>query len=136
MSALVQNPAVVCTELEDGAVLLNMDSRLYYSLNNSALDIWRVLGAPTEPNDIVRRLTAHLDADDGTADTVAAFVKDLEQERLVVTADAQEDGSGTAATPVAGAEPGSFVAPELIRHDEPLHEVQISPFDAQLPLAE
>ncbi len=29
-----------------------------------------------------------------------------------------------------------FVEPEVIKHDEPLHEVVINPFDPQLPLAE
>ncbi|MBI4526602.1 MAG: hypothetical protein HY695_22610 [Deltaproteobacteria bacterium] len=29
-----------------------------------------------------------------------------------------------------------FVEPELIKHDEPLHDVVINPFDPQLPLAE
>ncbi len=29
-----------------------------------------------------------------------------------------------------------FVEPELIKHDEPLHDVVVNPFDPQLPLAE
>jgi hypothetical protein len=29
-----------------------------------------------------------------------------------------------------------FVEPELIKHEEPLHEIVMNPFDPQLPLAE
>lgn len=29
-----------------------------------------------------------------------------------------------------------FAEPELIKHDEPLHDVVLNPFDPQLPLAE
>jgi hypothetical protein len=34
------------------------------------------------------------------------------------------------------AEKKPFIAPELIKHDEPLHEVVMNPFDPQVPLAE
>ena len=137
MSAVAQNPEVVVTELEEGAVLLNMESRLYYSLNNSALEIWRLLEAPAEPADVARRLAAQVDIDEAQAiETVSAFLKDLQGERLVVTADGSQSDGMTHGSPVASGERRSFTSPELIRHDEPLHEVKLSPFDPQLPLAE
>ena len=133
----MQNPEVVVTELEDGAVLLNMESRLYYSLNPSALDIWHLLESPIEPADVARRLAAEVEMDETqVTEAVSAFLQDLENERLVVTADGSQGGGTTQSTPVASAERRPFTQPELIRHDEPLHEVQVSPFDPQLPLAE
>ena len=137
MSPVMQNPEVVVTELEDGAVLLNMESRLYYSLNSSALDIWHLLESPAEPADVARRLAAEVDIDEAQAiEAFSAFLQNLENERLVVTADGSQAGGTTQSTPVASAERRPFSQPELIRHDEPLHEVQVSPFDPQLPLAE
>ncbi|MDP8955764.1 MAG: PqqD family protein [Actinomycetota bacterium] len=137
MSAVIQNPEVVVTELEDGAVLLNMESRLYYSLNNSGLDIWHLLESPAEPADVARRLVAQVEMDEGQAtEAVSAFLEDLQNERLVVRADGSQSGRTTEASPMASGERRPFTMPELIRHDEPLHEVQTSPFDPQLPLAE
>lgn len=137
MSAIVRNPEVVVTELEDGAVLLNMESRLYYSLNNSALDIWHLLESPAEPADVARRLAAQVEMDEAQAtEVVSAFLEDLQNERLVVPADGSQPGGTTRASPAASGQPRPFTQPELIRHDEPLHEVRVSPFDPQLPLAE
>jgi hypothetical protein len=137
VSAIVQNPEVVVTELEDGAVLLNMESRLYYSLNNSGLEIWRLLDSPIEAEDVVKRLAARVELDNAqAAGTVSAFLRELENERLVTSADGNESGRTTQAPPAASGQRGPFTQPELIRHDEPLHEVRVSPFDPQLPLAE
>jgi hypothetical protein len=136
VSAIVQNPEVVVTELEDGAVLLNMESRFYYSLNNSALDIWHLLESPVQAGDVAQRLAARVEVDETQAtQTVSAFLDELEKERLVIAADRSEAGGATPASPASG-EREAFTPPELIRHDEPLHEVQTSPFDPQLPLAE
>lgn len=137
MSPVMQNPEVVVTELEDGAVLLNMESRLYYSLNTSALDIWHLLESPTEPADVARRLAAEVEIDEAQAtEAVTAFLQNLENERLVIAADGSQGGGMTPSTPEASVERRPFAPPELIQHDEPLHEVQVSPFDPQLPLAE
>ncbi len=137
MSAIVQNPEVVVTELEDGAVLLNMESRLYYSLNNSALDIWHLLESPAEAGQVVQRLVERFEVDEAQArETVSAFLDELQNERLVIPADASHPGQTTETSPAAGGERRPLAHPELIRHDEPLHEVQVSPFDPQLPLAE
>src|SRR5690349_18552070 len=43
MERLTTNPEVVCAVLEDGAVLLNLESRTYYSLNGVGLEVWQLL---------------------------------------------------------------------------------------------
>jgi Coenzyme PQQ synthesis protein D (PqqD) len=137
VTGVVKNPEVVCTELEDGAVLLNMETRLYYSLNDSGLEIWRLLDIPGTSEELGRRLTERLEVDEAVAaEAAAAFVGELERERLVIAADGSEAVTSLAAEPEAGGERRRFSAPELILHDEPLHEVTTSPFDPQLPLAE
>ncbi len=136
MSAIMQNPEVVVTELEDGAVLLNMESRLYYSLNNSALEIWHLLDSPAESQEIAQRLAGQVEVDEAQAtEAVSAFLTELQNERLVIVADGIDPGRTTEApAETDGRQP--FTQPELIRHDEPLHEVPVSAFDPQLPLAE
>jgi len=137
VARLAKNPEVVCTELEDGAVLLNMETRFYYSLNDSGLEIWRLLETPGEGDELGRRLTARLEVDDATAaEAASSFLVELERERLVVAADGVQAGAPVSSEAEAGGERRRFSAPELIRHDEPLHEVTTSPFDSQLPLAE
>ena len=38
-----ENPSVVLTELDDGAVLLNLDNEYYYNLDEIALRIWEIV---------------------------------------------------------------------------------------------
>ena len=140
MAWVTRNPEVVTTELEDGAVLLNLETRLYYSLNDGGLEIWRLLESATGPDELARLLTHAFAVEEEPAKAAASrFVGKLERERLVVASD--RGGDEAASDPgAAGRDEGAatrpFVEPELVRHDEPLHEVSASPFDPQLPLAE
>ena len=132
MAWLAKNPEVVSTELEDGAVLLNMETRLYYSVNDSGLEIWRRVGAASSEQELVANLSSLFGAEEERLqDVVGRFVSELERERLVV----QADGEPTATWPQASGSK-ELSEPELVKHDEPLHEVPTSPFDPQLPLAE
>jgi hypothetical protein len=136
MAWLVRNPEVECSELEDGAVLLNMETRLYYSLNQTGLELWNAIDAAEGPEQVARRLTGAFEIEERAAlGAVSRFVGELQREGLVVAS----DGAPAAPTPEAVEEGGprrAFQEPQLIKHDEPLHEVVPSPFDPQLPLAE
>ena len=140
MPHLTQNPEVVVTELEDGGVLLNMQTRLYYSLNDTGLAVWNLVGGSGSPGELVAKLEESFELDNRTAaeQDVSRLLSELEREKLVVVA-ARGAPPPSPQDAVAGtADQGKrrFAAPELIRHDEPLHEVATSPFDPQLPLAE
>jgi Coenzyme PQQ synthesis protein D (PqqD) len=136
MSRLARNPEVECTELADGAVLLNMETRLYYSLNQTGLELWNATDGANGPEEVAKRLTEAFEIDQQTAlGAVSSFMPELERERLVV------ESAEQAVEPVPMAEApdgprGAFERPQLIKHDEPLHEVANTPFDPQLPLAE
>jgi hypothetical protein len=140
MAWLARSPDVVSTELEDGAVLLNMETRLYYSLNQEGLEIWSLLGSATGPDELARLLTHAFDVDEERAGAcVSAFLPELERERLVIASDqapAEATSEGGAPAGARGPTGRPFLEPELVKHDEPLHEVSASPFDPQLPLAE
>jgi Coenzyme PQQ synthesis protein D (PqqD) len=140
MAWVARNPEVVTTELEDGAVLLNMETRLYYSLNQAGLEIWGLLEAATGPDDLAKLLTRAFALEEERARAAASrFVGELERERLVLASDRAGEEAPTNAGGSAGGEGVTrrpFAEPELVRHDEPLHELSASPFDPQLPLAE
>jgi len=134
---LGKNPEVVCTELEDGAVLLNMETRLYYSLNETALEIWRLLGSAAGAEDVGRALAERYAVSVEDATVVAAgFLEQLERERLATPGTPVSGETPPSAAGPTGAPRAPFAEPDLVKHDEPLHEVAISPFDPQLPLAE
>jgi hypothetical protein len=133
MARLARNPQVVCTVVEDGAVLLNMETRLYYSLNEAALDLWNLVDPAGTPERLAQLITDDFDVEEGTAEATAErFCAELERERLIGPA---EEDAPPAAVPT-GAKKGPLSDPEVVKHDEPLHEVATSPFDPQLPLAE
>ena len=138
MAWFARSPEVVVTELEDGAVLLNLETRRYYSLNIAGIEIWRLLESTTGPADLAGRLARIFDVDEDRAQgLVSAYVEQLQRERLVVASDhPQSEVSPEPAAPAEGSTKRPFVEPELIQHDEPLHDVAASPFDPQLPLAE
>jgi hypothetical protein len=128
------NPEAVCTELEEGAVLLNMETGLYYGLDPVGLEVFHLAQGAEDADALGQELEARFEVEGERArGTAAAFVEQLEQKGLLVSG----DGAVETAAPTAPDGPRRpFSEPELVQHDEPLHNVAISPFDPQLPLAE
>lgn len=128
MARFAPHPSVVCTVLDDGGVLLHLDTRFYYSLNGPGLAVWSLLeGGDTDP---VARLSERWPAPSLRAE-VDAFVAELLRESLVI-----EDGDAPAGgTPLLDGV-REWSAPRLIRHDVPLNQILSNPFDPSVPLAE
>ena len=83
-SRLVKNPAVVCTDMDDGAVLLDLETTAYYSLNPTALRIWNLIDDAPTIDEIAARMTAEFEVDHEQARASAQrLVETLQQERLV-----------------------------------------------------
>lgn len=143
MVRIMKDPEVVETVLEDGAVFLNLKTRFYYSLNKVGYRIWQLLDVAEGFEGLIQRVMAEYGAEDGhVKESVSNFLNELEREQLVIL---REDGTekhpyqetqGSVDVNTHSAEKKPFVVPELIKHDEPLHEVVQNPFDPQLPLAE
>ena len=77
-------PSVVATEVQGEAVLLDLDSRSYFSLNETGTLIWTLLGEGREPAAIADALTTEFEIDhDQAGPVVAAFVADLVAEGLI-----------------------------------------------------
>lgn len=81
------NPSVVFTDLEDGsAVLLDLDSKFYYSLNETGCLMWQVFdGQPAIPvENLVERLTGEYNVteEDARRD-IEEFIGNLAKEGLI-----------------------------------------------------
>lgn len=140
MEALSKHPEVVCTELEEGAVLLNLETRSYYSLDRVGLDIWNLIDSVGSAAKLADRLAQRYEAgDENPQELVDAFLERLRSETLIVASEGVSDTPPTHASMPADPAEGTkrpLTAPLLSKHDEPLHEVPLHPFDPQLPLAE
>ncbi len=79
-----KNPHVVSTELEDGAILLNLNTKYYYNLNETGLSIWQALDEIGNPEDIATKLTNEYDIDTKQASAcLLELLEDLEKEGLI-----------------------------------------------------
>jgi hypothetical protein len=131
MADLSTNSEVVLTELEEGAVLLNLATRSYYSLNAAGLAVWRAIESGGDAPLSAAAEGLELDEDQSRA-SAARFVAELEREGLIEGSGGEAQAAGT---PRSDAEVAA-AEPQLLKHDEPLHEITKNPFDPQLPLAE
>ena len=140
MTWIMKDPEVVETVLEDGAVLLNLRTKFYYSLNGVGYKIWQLLDSAESSEELFQKAMAAYEAESGKIkEGISKFLGELEQEQLVIPEIEGTDKHSTQGPHVVymdSVEKKPFVEPELIKHDEPLHEVVQNPFDPQLPLAE
>jgi hypothetical protein len=140
MSWVVKNPQVIDTYLEEGAVLLNFETKYYYSLNDFGMAIWKRIESVRSLEELIEDLMTEYEGEKEQIRTcVADFLRGLEGEQLVLSHSGEGDEGvhqGSAKTIYSPSQKKPFVEPDLVKHDEPLHEVVMNPFDPQLPLAE
>ena len=80
-----KNPHVVTTELEDGAILLNLNTKYYYNLNETGLSIWQALDASGDSETIASKLTDKYDIDRNHASAyLGELLDELEKEGLII----------------------------------------------------
>ena len=73
-----------CAVVEDGAVLLHMRTKRYYSLNETGAAIWQLLEEEVTVNEIGARLVDRYDVDRRAADdAVASLLAALTAETLI-----------------------------------------------------
>jgi hypothetical protein len=83
-SRLIKNPAVVCTDMNDGGVLLDLETTAYFSLNRTAFRIWNFIDDTSTVDEIATRMTAEFMVDHEQALASARrLVAALEHERLI-----------------------------------------------------
>ena len=84
---LLPNPSVVFTDLEDGsAVLLDLDSKFYYSLNETGCLMWKVFekNGSSDTGKLIEALMSEYDVEEAQAvGDVEEFLGSLAKEGLV-----------------------------------------------------
>jgi len=83
---VIANQSAVYAALDDGAVLLNTDSGVYYGLDPVGTRIWELVGAADGASEeqIVRELRAEYEVDDDQLRSdVSAFLTVLEARGLL-----------------------------------------------------
>lgn len=119
---------VVATVIEGGAVLLDLQSKFFYSANNSAWAILQLFEAGATPAQVRTQAAAW----SGLA-AAAAGVEPL-VELLLAEGLLTRDGTPLPTDDIRLE--GDWSAPELEKHREPLYRIMTSAFDPTLPLAE
>ena len=84
----VPAPDVLSAHLGDESILLDLDTKHYFRLNDSAAVIWRGLEARERTDAIVARVLAQFDvSEDEARAAIDALIADLRTKRLLAAAD-------------------------------------------------
>jgi hypothetical protein len=127
-SRLALRPDVVATVLEDGAVLLDLETKYFYSVNSPGWAILQLFETGAEPAQVMdhcRRWGQTKSAENATR----RFIELLIEDRLVT-----DDGPPLPGQAVDWE--GDWSPPLIEKHKEPLQRIMTSAFDPTLPLAE
>jgi hypothetical protein len=126
---LALRPDVVATILDDGAVLLDLETKYFYALNPSAWSLVQLFESGASVADVERRAQTWGAPSDGS---IRAFVEELLGHGLLETTGAESPGVEA----VAQEAPPAWTPPTVERQAEPLQHVIVSAFDPSIPLAE
>lgn len=122
-------PDVVATVLDDGAVLLDLETKYFYSVNQSGWVVLQLFESGATPDDVMSRCHASGATTPEAAVALGAFIDTLITERLI-------SANGQTSAPPSIVWPGAWSAPTIEKHREPLQRIMSSAFDPTLPLAE
>jgi hypothetical protein len=119
-------PSVVATVIDDGAVLLDLQTKYFYQLNGSAWAIVQLFESDCVTRSSIEEQCRAWGAE--RLDAVHALLEMLEKDRLV-------DGGepGPAAAPDFE---GPWAEPRIDRQAQPLQRLVTTAFDPSIPLAE
>ena len=122
-------PDVVATVLEDGAVLLDLESKYFYRLNASGWFIVQAFENGASLHEVLAscRVAGALPADEHHID---ALMEALLHDRLIEETEDEEPLAERAA------QLSRWTPPQIEKQSQPLQKVIISAFDPSVPLVE
>jgi len=118
-------PEIVVTAMKDGAVLLDLETKFFYSLNLSGWALAQQFELANSRGEAVAAVTAW----EAPLEQVETFIDRLIEEGIL-------SESGEEPMPSNEIFNGAWSEPALEKHKEPLHKVMVSAFDPSLPLSE
>jgi len=121
-------PDVVATVVNDGAVILDLRTKFFFSANATGWAIAQMFEMGSTRAE-VHAASKHWGAVNGDAANIDAIIDQLIAEKLIETT----AGTGVA---VPGVTVSAWTLPTLSKHKEPLQRIMTSAFDPGLPLAE
>ncbi len=125
-TVFILRPDVVVTLLDEGAVLLDLDTKFFYSANGGAWGIVQLFEAGATIDQVQAQCRAW-GADEGAMEAVERVIATLLADALL----------SEATTPAETTVPGcQWSVPQLEKHKEPLQKIMVSAFDPSIPLAE
>ena len=124
---LVLRPEVVGTVIEDGAVLLNLDTNNFYEVNATGWAILQLFEGGAARDQVMQRCQQWGAPSDDPA--VAKFVDVLIRDALVVRSDWPASTADVTFS-------SGWTPPTIDKAPEALQRIVRSPFDPTLPLAE
>lgn len=125
---LAFRPDVVATLLDDGAVLLDLETKYFYELNRTGWDVASLFERGASEESVLEQCRAW-GAPEADEDAIRAVIAALCNDGLV-------EGVLDAAAAPAPAASGAWVPPTIERQAEPLQKIIISAFDPSVPLVE
>jgi hypothetical protein len=127
------NPQVISETIEGEAVIINLDTGYYYSLDHVGSWIWQAVNArQTEMAIVAGAVAAFSGPPDEITAHARAFLDKLEQEGLVAREPAEDTSATPSLPPTASTrEQSPFTPPCLTRYEDikelllldPIHEV-------------
>lgn len=93
-SVVVASPNHVACELGQEIVLLHLDSGLYFGLENVGTRIWQLIQEPVRVEEIVATVNREFSGSEGAMEEILGFLRDLNQQGLLVCAPADLTHTG------------------------------------------
>lgn len=121
-------PDVVASVLEDGAVLLDLETKYFFSVNSSGWAILQMFETGTSPETALSRCR-DWGGKEKNDPAIVQFINTLEEENLIVVFDQilpEEEINFN----------GAWTEPTIEKQKEPLQRIMTSAFDPTMPLAE
>lgn len=126
-AAVALRPTLVATVVEDGAVLLDLETKYFYDLNESAWAVVQLTENTAVQSDAIVDRCAAWGARDEAA--LRDFLCELLSEGVI------EEAQAPQALPDVKFE-GAWTSPSMRREAQPLQSIVTSAFDPSIPLAE
>jgi len=126
-SSLGLRTDVVSAVIDDGAVLLDLATKYFYSVNSSGWAIVQLFEGGATVEEVKAICNSWAGEDQG--DSVERFIEVLVGDKLLtLMADPPQEHNANLE--------GKWVSPTIEKHKEPLQRVMTSAFDPSIPLVE